>query len=130
MKARLRVLAALLALFGLSAYFAESVMAAWCMPGAEAHAVTPVEDTSPAGHAGVHHGGPASDSPGSETTPPGAPPCPFDMTGAGTSCVSAPLPATAQAMRGAPIVRASLLLPLVQSPDLLLVTAHFRPPRA
>jgi hypothetical protein len=128
MSGRLRTLAALLALFALSAYFAESVMASWCMPGAETSA--PAEAAAPAGHAGMHHGGTEGDAPGSEHSDSEMPPCPSGMTGAGASCVAASLPATSEPARAAPTSRASLLLALVQSPDLLLVSAHFRPPRA
>jgi hypothetical protein len=128
MRGRLRTLAALLALFALSAYFAESVMASWCMPGAETSASA--DGSAPGAHAGMHHGVPQGGSPEAEYPDSEAPPCPFGMTGAGASCVAAPLPATSEPVRAVPIAQASLLLLLVQSPDLLLVTAHFRPPRA
>jgi hypothetical protein len=123
MRGPFRTVAALLALFALSAYFAESVMASWCMSGAETSAT---EAMASDGHAGMHHGdGPGSDRPGSR-----APDCPDGMAGAGTSCVAAPLPGTGETVRTAPISQASLLRVHVQSPDLLLISAHFRPPRA
>ncbi len=128
MKGRIRTLVALLALFALSAYFAESVMASWCVPGAETSASA--DAPAPGAHSGAHHGGPQSGAPASEHSDSEAPPCPFGMTGTGASCVAVPLPATSELTRAAPISQASLLLLLVQSPDLLLVTAHFRPPRA
>jgi hypothetical protein len=128
MKARFRVLAALLALFALSAYYAESVMASWCLTGAEPSVL--VESDARFAHGGMHHGGPRSDSPGSKPSDSEVPPCPFGMTGAGATCVAVPLPASTEAVRAAPITQASLPFLLVQSPDLLLVGGHFRPPRA
>lgn len=128
MRKPLRVAAALLALIALSAYFAESVMAAWCLPGVETAASA--EAVAPAGHTAMHHGGTPVDAPEPQHSGSGVPACPFGMTGSGTSCVAVPLPAVREGVRAAPATESTLLPVAVRSPAMLLVTSHFRPPRA
>jgi hypothetical protein len=136
MNPRFRLLAALLALFAFSAYFAEGVWAAMCPPGTEAgsHAVAQVADAAApggahAGHAGMHPT-PAPDSEKSESSLPYSAPCPLGMPGAGGSCVAVSLPALAGEMQPAPVIHAPVVALLDTTHDQLLVAAHFRPPRA
>jgi hypothetical protein len=130
MNRRIRVLAALLALFAFSAYFGESVWAALCPPGMDAHAAHAGEVADAAdAHAGMHHAPPAPEAdPGSTRSD--APACPLGMAGAGGSCVGVSLPARTDVLVPAPAEHATASIPLDDSHDLLLVAAHFRPPRA
>jgi hypothetical protein len=129
MNRRLRFLAALLALFALSAYVGESVWASTCPPGMATPATTDGDLPEPGAHAGMHHGSaPASGD--ADPPRPDAPPCPLGMAGAGSSCVAAPLPAAATAMAQAALAHAATPLFLDSTHDRLLVAAHFRPPRA
>jgi hypothetical protein len=101
-------------------------MASWCLP---ASSFASAEAGAPDAHADMHQRGVRSDSPESERSHPEAPPCAFGGSGAGASCGAAPLPASTEASRAAPIEQ-STLLPPGETADLILVTAHFRPPRA
>lgn len=130
MNRRIRVLAALLALFALSAYFAESVVAASCLPGSgSGHERIVGDGADLAAHGGMHHA-PVAPSEGTPDPRPEAPACPLGMTGAGSSCVAASLPGAADAVR--PLTATVRSVPLLsdQSRDRLLVSAHFRPPRS
>lgn len=130
MNGRLRTLAALLALFALSAYFAESVMASWCAPADAVPAAVSGDGADADSHGGAHHHGSSESAPGTEHSESHSSSCPFGMMGGGASCVSASLPAAGEIARPAPAIQVALLPLSDQSPGLLLVTAHFRPPRA
>ncbi|MBA2670054.1 MAG: hypothetical protein H0U67_06780 [Gemmatimonadetes bacterium] len=129
MNRRIRSLAALLALFALSAYFGESVWASVCPPGMDTHAVlgdgTPDEGT----HAGMNHG-PVQSTGDSESPRSDAPVCPFGMTGAGSSCVAASLPAPTTTLADPVPGFAVPRFFLDGTHDRLLTAQHFRPPRA
>jgi hypothetical protein len=133
MNPRFRFLAALLALFAFSAYFAEGVWAAMCPPGMEAgsHAAAEIAESAAHGgaHAGMHHA-PAPSSDESEPSPSDSAPCPLGMPGAGGSCVAVSLPALTAVMQSGPVVHAPVIGLLDSTHDRLLVAAHFRPPRA
>jgi hypothetical protein len=121
MNRRLRVLGALLALLAFSAYFAEGVRAAACMPGMDDHGA---EHASVDAHAGMNHG-----SSGDTDEAPDSPRCPLGMAGTG-SCVAVSLPAFVDDQ--GPAFESSTVL-LAERDDILdsLSTAgHFRPPRA
>jgi hypothetical protein len=131
MNRRLRILAALFALFALTAYFAESVAASWCMPSMQSAHSEASADSQADPHGGLHHGHtPGEPSEGSHCPHSEAPVCPVGMMGAGASCVAALLPATAETMRLAGPTYETSPLGSNQTHDRLLVTAHFRPPRA
>jgi hypothetical protein len=105
-----------MALFALFAYVGESA-AALCPPEMETHAAADA-------HA---HDLPAG-SPDAPRTD--APPCPLGMSGAGSTCVAAPLPSAATTA-GAPALDGTPALAFPDDTrDRLLVAAHFRPPRA
>jgi hypothetical protein len=129
MRGRLRFLAALLALFAFSAYFAEGVWASLCLPGAESHAMIADNPAEHGSSAGSHHA-PAQTSGESESAGSDAPPCPLGMTGAGSSCVAVSLPAVVDTMAPALPAHSVVHLLLDSTHDLLLVASHFRPPRA
>jgi hypothetical protein len=129
MNARLRLLAAILALFALSAYVAEGVLASLCPPAAETGGVVAGERADPGAHAGLHHV-PTESQGETEHSRSDAPPCPMGMAGAGSSCVAVSLPATVAVVQPAATIHEAALLLLEHGPDLLLVAAHFRPPRA
>ena len=120
MKRRLRRIGALLALFALSAYSVEGARAAVCVPGTDDGAPAYASDA----HAGMNHDVP---SPSAEVP---APDCPLGMTGMGSSCVAASLPALADGP--APALESSTVeLPVDDRIQGSLFTAsHFRPPRA
>jgi hypothetical protein len=123
MNRRLRSLVALLALAGLTALFAESLMAMSCAPmdtvGQEM-AVSPQHD-------GMHHPVPTSTEPQSETGMPQH--CPLAM--AGSSCaVPASLPVTMSVIHApAPHSEAAMIDPVEVSPE-LIVHSLFHPPRS
>jgi hypothetical protein len=129
MNRRIRFLAALLALFALSAYIGEGVWASTCPPGMETAATTDGDPPEAGAHAGMRHG-PAPSSGDADPPGPDAPPCPLGMAGAGSSCVAAPLPAVATTLAHAARAHAATPLFLDSTHDRLLVAAHFRPPRA
>jgi hypothetical protein len=129
MRGRLRFLAALLALFAFSAYFAEGVWASLCLPGAESHAMIADNPAEHGSSAGSHHA-PAQTSGESESAGSDAPPCPLGMTGAGSTCVAVSLPAVTNPMAPALPAHSVVHLILDSTHDLLLVASHFRPPRA
>lgn len=134
MNRRLRLLAALLALFAFSAYFAEGVYASLCPPGMDSQSAAAgmtSEHGSQHGHHGaLHHSAPSpSDDPGPAGSD--APACPLGMAGAGgSSCVSVSLPAAAGAMSLTAPIPSAAAVHLDTTHDRLLVAAHFRPPRA
>jgi hypothetical protein len=128
MNRRLRSLAALLALFALSAYIGESVWASTCPPGMEMPATMDDGIQEPGAHPGMHHvPAPAPGDP--DSSPSNEPPCPLGMAGAGSSCVAAPLPAATTTMAHGALAHAATPLFLDSTHDRLLVAAHFRPPR-
>jgi hypothetical protein len=124
MNRRLRVAGALLALIALSAYFAESVVAVACLPGMDHDALV----LEGAAHGSMHHDAPANTGPADDSRG-DAPRCPLGMAGGG-SCVALILPVAVSVDRpGA--ADPETALPLIEDThDLLLVAAHFRPPRA
>jgi hypothetical protein len=129
MSRRLRFLAALLALFAFSAYFAEGVWASLCLPGSETHTSMVVGASDHGAHAGMNHApGESSDDPGSPRSD--APPCPLGIAGAGSSCVAVSLPAAVTTVAQVAPGYAGAPLFLDSTHDLLVVASHFRPPRA
>jgi hypothetical protein len=131
---RSRPLVALLALLALSAFVAESAWALVCAPtmqACEAGMDACVSEVAPSADSGMHlgathHGG---TSPGdSHSAPSDAPVCPMAMAAGG--CATAALPA-ASIVAQPEIVQHDAVLPVFdRTPDLLVVAAHFRPPRA
>jgi hypothetical protein len=130
MNPRFRTLAALLALFAFSAYFAEGVWATLCLPGAETHASMATDAAHHGSHAGGHHDAPAQSSGAPDSPRSDAPSCPLGMTGAGSSCVAVSLPASTSTMAHAAPEHAEVPLFLDSTHDRLLVAPLFRPPRA
>jgi hypothetical protein len=134
MKARFRTAGALVALFALSAYFAEGLWASLCAPemrnsGIEVVAAgeTPHADcASDAAHA------PAERDSGQPAEPHGSQPpkCPLGPLGVGGSCVAASLPTAATQMAPSYPEDARLSLSPDRARDLLLAAALFHPPRA
>lgn len=154
MNRRLRLVGALVALLAFSAYFAEGVWAAACLPGMEdhasAHASAGMNHDSPdtsSGHdspdAHQPHGAShasadaaAADAAAALETPaetpnaPDAPRCPLGMTGMGSTCVAASLPALVAAQVPA-LESSTVVLPAADAlHDSLFTASHFRPPRA
>jgi hypothetical protein len=129
MNRRVRVLSALLALLAFSAYFAESVMASSCLPGGGAEHVVASGIPGVGMHGGMNHT-PSDPSDGSRESHPDSPSCPIGMMGTGGSCVAASLPARADAVRPMAPNHNALFPGSDQNHGLLLVAAHFRPPRA
>jgi hypothetical protein len=130
MNGRLRTVTALLALLALSAYFAESVAAAWCMPMTASVAIG-VDGPDDTARVDAHrHGEPESSRErGLDDTP--ASSCPPGMLGGGgPSCVAASLPLAPEAIRTAPETAGPTIARMDRTPGLLLVAPHFRPPRA
>jgi hypothetical protein len=130
MRSRFRTLAALLALFAFSAYFAEGVWASLCLPGAETHVHMTTDADHHGSHAGGHHHAPVQSSGDSDSPRPDAPSCPLGMTGMGSSCVVASLPASTSTIAQAAPEHAEIPLFLDSTHDRLLVASLFRPPRA
>jgi hypothetical protein len=129
MNGRLRTLTALAALFALTVYFGESVLASWCMPaGPVASSVHAGEAAAP-GHPDVHQHGSSGSSPESHHPDAPTPTCQLGMAGGG-SCVAASLPSPQETMRSAPATLVGALSLSDPSPDLLLVASPFRPPQA
>jgi hypothetical protein len=124
MRSRFRTLAALLALLAFSAYFAEGVWTSLCLPGAETHVHMAID----AAHHGSH--APAQDSGDPDPSRSDAPSCPLGMTGMGSSCVVASLPASTSTIAQAAPEHAEIPLFLDSTHDRLLVASLFRPPRA
>jgi pimeloyl-ACP methyl ester carboxylesterase len=129
MRSRFRTLAALLALFAFSAYFAEGVWASLCLPGAETQVHMAMDATHHGSHAAGHHA-PAQDSGDPDPSRSDAPSCPLGMTGMGSSCVVASLPASTSTIAQAAPEHAEIPLFLDSTHDRLLVASLFRPPRA
>jgi hypothetical protein len=126
---RIRFLAALLALFALSASIGESVWASMCPPGMEAHASLAEDGAERGAHAGMHHGS-APTSGDSDSSRSDAPGCPLGMAGAGSSCMAVSLPAATSTMTNGPRGHTAPTLFLDSTHDRLLLALHFRPPRA
>lgn len=114
MNARFRFLAALLALFAVSASFAEPAWGAACVPLAEA----------PAGH-GDHGAPPPPDQP----VPDADGGCPVQAVA--SACALVPLPAPS-GMVAVPLRAPTTLVPPRADPsrELLLAIAFFRPPQS
>jgi hypothetical protein len=136
MNRRIRFVAALIALVGFTAYFAESLVASACVPvddmatsvgaagsAAEGHGVS---------HAGGHHAATAGTTDAAER-PAGSDPvgthCPLAMPGGSSCTIAATLPAPAASMnvldhayhQSTPIIERAI--------GLLAVNPFFRPPR-
>jgi hypothetical protein len=121
MNRRFRFLTALLALTGLTALSAESLMAMWCMPG------SPVAETMAASamHDGMHDPGPASSQTESETR------TPSHCTLAGSFCAaSASLPAAPSVARVPSLVRDLAAIAVFDASPELIIRTLFHPPQA
>ena len=135
MKARARVLAALLALFAFTAAFAEQVWASTCAQAAEmTHAASTAHPG--AGAAAHPQHGCDQDMPmpghGQERHPraPTGGDCPFQAVAAG-GCVIFSFPAADGAVPDFTAAPAARMLPAAQAtPDLLLAFPLFHPPQA
>jgi hypothetical protein len=128
MRSRIRVLAALLALFAFTAAIAEQVWAA-CVPAAEMAAGS----AAVAAHPG-HDCGPEVPVPGhGPQRHPGAPTgagCPFQAAAAG-GCALFSFAAPDAAVPDLAADPSARMVSAVQAaPDLLLASPHFRPPQA
>jgi hypothetical protein len=121
MNRRFRFLTALLALTGMAALFAESLVAMSCVPEST------VEETMPASavHDGMHDPGPGSSHTESETR------TPSHCTLAGSSCVApASLPAAPSVARVPSLVRDLAAIAVVEASPELIIRTLFHPPQA
>lgn len=123
MTRRVRFTAALLALIGFTAFFAESLVAVTCSP-----LMTMPEAADMAGHEGMQHTMPDEPAAGSEPDSPEMPHCPLTLI-AGSSCTAAALPAaTGMVVLSAP-AHEGVTDPSGTGATLLLVEPFFPPPR-
>lgn len=121
MNRRIRGLAALLALIGFTAFFAEGLLAVSC--GAPAAVAT--EAAAAHAHDGMHHPAPAPAESGSD-----APQCPMGMAG-GTSCLaSATLPTNGPSARVPGIETEQGMAATADAALDLIVRTPFHPPRS
>ncbi len=131
---RSRTLVALLALLSLSTFIAESAWALVCSPGvmaceagvetcAAGMAMHPERGSHPAPS---HYPAPPAEH--SQHAPSGAPACP--MAFASGSCAVAALPSLAVDARPEAAGHQSVLPSFDRTTALLVVSGHFRPPRA
>jgi hypothetical protein len=128
MNRRIRFLAALLSLVALTLSIGESIWASVCPPGIGMEAVA-LDTAHNDLRANVHHGSaPASGD--SDRSDSDVPACPWGMTGVGSSCVSVSLLAVAVTLVPTDVVSDLALRPGDVNNDRLLITLHFRPPRA
>jgi hypothetical protein len=123
MTGRFRSLAALLALFGFTVLFTESLVAMSCTP-ADAGAVVSLE--TEIGHDGMHHPAPVPAHPESETPEH----CPLTMAG-GSSCVLPPtLPLAVTSVYVAPPALDPAVIAVDGAAHELFIRPLFHPPRA
>lgn len=139
MTRRVRFLGALLALLSFSAWQAESVLASLCPPGMDEAMAMEGRMASDAGGGAMtmenaidagHSQPEAPDAPGDAPPGPDLGHCPFAAPGAGSTCVTAHMPAGRQAL---PVPRLDAAADLPASDfttDLLLASGLFHPPRA
>jgi hypothetical protein len=119
MNGRVRFLAALLALVGFTALFAESLVAMSCMPG------TTVGGIAVATHDGMHDPAPSPESESKTQMPQH---CPLPM--AGNICAApATLPAATWEARDPASVRDPAIVAVVDAASELLSRTLFHPPR-
>lgn len=130
---RSRTLVALFALLALSAFLVDSAWALACSPRmAECGAGMEMcaDEAAASAHSGdaaaAHHSSPTTDH--TQGAPSDAHPCPMALMSGG--CVVAALPAPT-VLTQTVVAQTVVVLPsLDQTPDLLVVAGHFRPPRA
>jgi hypothetical protein len=120
MNRRIRLLAALLALIGFTAYFAESLVAMSCI------AEAPAGETSAAAasYDGVHHAPHAPAEPDADV-----PHCPLGMAGGSSCLVPATLPVAASAARVPGPEAEPSVAAIADAAHSLFVRTLFHPPR-
>lgn len=129
MKSRTRVLAALLALLAFSASFAEGVWASMCAPMDSMASMEHSAAVAPSAHSMASDGnGGSSAAELPEKAPAPDPGCPLTLASGGCMVVFSPAPAAGVAVTAT--VLGQPMAALNVAPDLLLVSALLRPPRA
>jgi hypothetical protein len=121
MTRRFRKLAALSALVAFTAYYAEGVLAVFCVTDSPDHAAMTVSDAAGDAHAPASHDAPAEGSHTSE--------CPPGM-GGGTTCAPVSVPAAAAVMLAMPASSERADVPAEFNTQLLLAHSLYHPPRA
>jgi hypothetical protein len=124
---RFRFLGALLALFALSLFYVESVVASLCPPETVAEASVTESGAGKPGHSGMHHGAPPAEDPVPEGSHPER--CPMSSGMAG-SCVASALPVTSTVLAASATIQTSRSITPTDAQDLLLAVPLFHPPRA
>lgn len=121
MSRRFRFVAALMALVAFSAYFAEGVLAIFCVPDSPHHAEMSIDHAGGETHAPATHEAPAEGSHKSQ--------CPLSM-GGGMTCAPVSMPAAAAAIVPMPPSSESAFVPAELNIQLLLTHSLYHPPRA
>jgi hypothetical protein len=126
MTRRFRTVAALFALVAFSAYYAEGVLAVFCVTDSPHHAEMIVSHAAGDAHAAATHGAPVHEAPaeGSHKSQ-----CPLSM-GGGMTCAPVSVPAAAAAMLPVPASTERALVPAQFNIQLLLTHSLYHPPRA
>jgi hypothetical protein len=127
MNRRIRFLAALLALIGFSAYFAQSPVAAACTTD-----MVSMNATAGDPHAGMNHAAaPAAETvPANDDSTPGTTSCPMGMIAGNNCSVAATLPAGVSTAHSSAPGHEDGVKTARTVASLLLVHAFFHPPRA
>jgi hypothetical protein len=126
---RLRFVGALLALFALSLFYAESVMASLCPPEIVVEAPASEDGSRAPVHGGMHHG-PSGPEKGSAPEGSHTEPCPMAAASMSGSCVASALPMAATIDVPADAPEAAQAVASTDAKDLLLAAPLFHPPRA
>lgn len=121
MSRRFRFVAALMALVAFSAYFAEGVLAIFCVPDSPHHTEVSMDHAGGEAHAPATHDAPTEES--------HMPQCPFSM-GGGMTCAPVSMPAAAAAIVPRPASSESAFVPAELNIQLLLAHSLYHPPRA
>jgi hypothetical protein len=121
MTRRFRIVAALFALVAFSAYYAEGVVAVFCVTDSPHHAEMTLSHAAGDAHAAAAHEAPAEGSHRSE--------CPLSM-GGGMTCAPVSVPAAAAAMLPMPASTERTVVPAEFNIQLLLTHSLYHPPRA
>jgi hypothetical protein len=124
----IRRLAALLALTAFTAYFAESVVAAFCVPAPDSEQVAMDHTGHSGGHAGHGYHGSAPEAPDSDGSHDSH--CPLGMAAGGSGCVAASLPARVAVEYVVPAAHEAAYTAQQVGVELLVTRTLYHPPRA
>jgi hypothetical protein len=127
MNRRVRLLGALLALVAFSAYFTESVVAAFCAPAGD-HATQHAVSHAPAAGAEHVHADETDDSDAASPGTSHESGCPLGMSG--TTCVAVSLPTIASSVQILPTAGEADFVRDQSGTTLLLIHTLYHPPRA